>query len=118
MSAEKKPELERVYSTTEAKNQLSAMISFVQGPGEVAIIESHGRPRAALISLEDLEAFRRLKDRARREQSLKRLRKLRDEVRLRNQDLSDEAAEELASRFVRDVVDDLHSVGRLHSAPE
>jgi len=60
MSAQKKPEIERVCSVTEAKNQFNALLNFVQTPDAVAVIESHGRPKGAIISFEELETLRKL----------------------------------------------------------
>lgn len=116
MSAEKKPEIERVYSTTEAKNQLSAILNFVEGPGEAAIIESHGRPRAAVISIEDLVALRKFKDKQRREDAWRRLEALRKEVSARNADLaelSDEELDAFVSESVREAFRDLAESGRI-----
>lgn len=116
MCAEKKPEVERVYSTTEAKNQFSAMVSFVQGPGEAAIIESYGRPKAALISYEEFEAFKKLKEKERRRRVWKELEALRAEVSSRNADLSENEAMELATETVREAFQELHDSGRLYPA--
>ena len=117
MCAEKKLELERVYSTTEAKNQLSAMISFVQEPDAAAIIESHGKPRAVLVSFDDFEAIRKLKDKERRRLAWKQLEALRKEVSSRNQDLwhlSDEELLEYVDGPVREAFQELHDSGRLY----
>jgi PHD/YefM family antitoxin component YafN of YafNO toxin-antitoxin module len=116
MGAEKKPDVERVYSTTEAKNQLSSIMHFIEGPGEAAIIESHGRPRAAVISYEEFEAFKKLKVKERRQQSLKRLEALRKEVSSRNQDLwhlSDDELMDFVVDALRDESQELHDIGRL-----
>lgn len=114
MSAEKKPEFERVYSTTEAKNQLSAILNFVEGPGEAAIIESHGRPRAAIISIEDLAALRKFKEKHRRELAWKELETIRERVSARNADLSEDQAMELADRFVHEVFEEMQDSGKLY----
>jgi prevent-host-death family protein len=114
MGTEQKPEVERVYSTTEAKNQFSSILNFVEGSGGAAVIESHGRPRAAVISLEEFETFKKLKKQERREQGLKRIRKLREEARALNQDLTDESAEELIASAMDEAFQELHDSGRLY----
>lgn len=117
MGAEKKPEVERVYSTTEAKNQLSSLMSFVEGLGEAAIIESHGRPRAALISYEEFEAFKKLKAKERRRQAWKRLEALRKEVSSQNQDLwhlTDDELLEFTDQAIHEAFQELYDAGRLY----
>jgi prevent-host-death family protein len=116
MGAEKKPEVERVYSTTEAKNQFSSIMNFVAGSGGAAVIESHGRSRAAVISYEEFEAFKRLKVKERRQQSWKRLEALRKEVSSQNQDLwhlSDDELMEFVVDALRDESQEPYETGRL-----
>lgn len=48
---------ERRVSITEAKTRLSALVNRVAYSHERVILESHGRPKAALVSLEDLHAL-------------------------------------------------------------
>lgn len=42
-------------STTEARRNLSALIAQVQHPGSFAVLRRHGRPAAALVSMENLQ---------------------------------------------------------------
>ncbi len=116
MGAETKPEVERVYSTTEAKNQFSSILNFVAGSGGAAVIESHGRPRAAVISYEEFEAFKKLKDKERRRQTWKRLEALRKEVSSQNPDLwhlSDDELMEFVNQAMREGFQELSDTGRL-----
>ncbi len=46
-------------------------------------------------------------EQVRRREALAKLERLRDKVRARNEDLTDEQAAALASRFVRDVIDEM-----------
>ena len=117
MSVQKRPEAERVYSVTEAKNQFSAMLEFVQEPDAVAVIESHGRTKGALISAAELETLKRLKERERRRQAVKGLEALRREVSSRNIDLSEDEAMEIATEAVREAFQELHDSGRLYNLP-
>lgn len=117
MSAHKKPEIERVYSVTEAKNQFSAMLEFVQEPDAIAVIESHGRTKGILISAAQLETYRNYKERERRRRAFQQLEELRKEVSSRNTDLSEEEAMELATEAVREAFRELHESGRLYNLP-
>ena len=49
---------ERAVSITEAKTRLSSLITRVADSHERVILRSHGRPKAALIGLDDLAALR------------------------------------------------------------
>ena len=117
MCAEKKREVERVYSVTEAKNQFSAMLEFVQEPDAVAVIESHGRTKGALISASELETLRKLKEKERRRQAVKELDALRREVSSQFADLSEDEAMEIATEAVREAFQELHGSGRLYNLP-
>lgn len=44
-------------SITEAKASLSSLVNRVAYRGERIVLESHGRPKAALVSLEDMRAI-------------------------------------------------------------
>jgi prevent-host-death family protein len=103
----------KTVSTSEAKNQLSAVMSWAEEHGDEVIIENHGRPRAVLMSITEYERLRALKDRQRRQEAIATIRALREEVRARNQDLTDEEAMALADRFVHEVVDDMAREGKL-----
>jgi prevent-host-death family protein len=118
MSAQKKPEIERVCSMTEAKNQFNALVNFVQAPGAAAIVEAHGKPKGAIISFEEFETLKRLKEQERRRQAAERIRKLRARIGQRNADLTEEEADELANRFVREVVQEMHDSGRLYQTDQ
>ena len=103
----------RAVSTSEAKNQLSAMIGWVEINNDEVIVEHHGQPRAVIMSFAEYERVQALRDRQRREKAIADIRALRDKVRARNQDLTEEAAMALADRFVREVVDDMARNGKL-----
>ncbi|MGH2532593.1 MAG: type II toxin-antitoxin system Phd/YefM family antitoxin [Thermomicrobiales bacterium] len=91
----------KTISTTEAKNQLSAMIGWAEENRDEVIVESHGRPRAAIVSYEAYEEMVELKERFRRQDALARLRQLDVESSMRNQELAEGEADELALRFSR-----------------
>ncbi|MGH2560237.1 MAG: type II toxin-antitoxin system prevent-host-death family antitoxin [Thermomicrobiales bacterium] len=103
----------KTVSTVVAKNQFSAMIGWAEENRDEVIVESHGRPRAAIVSFSEYEEMRLAREQTRRQDALRRLRELRARVRARNQDLTDEEADALAARFVREVIDDMAAEGIL-----
>jgi prevent-host-death family protein len=60
--AEMTPEEEQAVSATEARSKLSDLISRAQYSEERTILTRHGKPVAALVSMEDLKALRKLED--------------------------------------------------------
>ena len=103
----------RAVSTAEAKNKLPSLIAWVREHEDAVVVENRGKPSAVLISYREYEAVQGLKERQRRQEAVERLRRLRDEVRERNQDLTDEQAEEIADRFSREFVEDLAREGKV-----
>ncbi len=55
-------EEERTVSVTEARNDLSDLISQAQYAEERTILPRHDKPVAALVSMEDLQVLRTLED--------------------------------------------------------
>ena len=53
--------MERKLKLSEAKATFSAVVDSVEARGEPVIIERHGKPVAALVSMEDLERLEQLK---------------------------------------------------------
>ncbi len=47
-------------TATQAKDQLSALLERTRGAGERIVIEKHGKPAGALVSIEDLKRLERL----------------------------------------------------------
>ncbi len=98
----------KTISATEAKNRLGTFLGEVSRGEEDVVIESHGKPTAVLVSYESYQAFRDSQDRQRRMEAMDQLRRLRAEVRSRNQDLTvedtDAIAEEIVSEAMTNVV--------------
>ena len=103
----------RIISATEAKTQLGAMIEWTREHADEVIIESRGKPRAVLISYAEFEAMQRLREAERRRKALEQLEALAQRVAARNQDLTEEAADELADRFARDAFSDMVHEGKI-----
>lgn len=94
--------VETVVSATDAKNNLGALLAKVTGGGESIIVERQGKPRAAIISIEEFRQFRVLQEQERRREAIATLRRIRDEVSARNSDLTPEQIEEFASAVRHD----------------
>jgi prevent-host-death family protein len=60
--AEMPPEEEQAVSATDARSKLSDLISQAQYSEERTILTRHDKPVAALVSMEDLKALRKLED--------------------------------------------------------
>ncbi len=99
--------MSRAVSANEAKNRLGSLLRSVSTEGEEVIVESHGKPKAVLISFEAYEEVLALREQKRRADALAELRALRDEVRAQNASLGEDEAEDLAERVSREIVDDL-----------
>ncbi|WP_158575968.1 type II toxin-antitoxin system Phd/YefM family antitoxin [Streptomyces corynorhini] len=52
------------YPLVEARNQLGQLVSRVRYGHEEIVISEYGRPAAALVSIEELEELRRIRDEA------------------------------------------------------
>jgi len=103
----------KAVSTREAKDKLSSLIGWVRENADEVIVENHGQPRAVIMSFAEYQKIRALKEQQHRHEALHTLRRLRSEVRERNQDLTEEQAEEIAERFTCEVIDDMAAEGTI-----
>jgi prevent-host-death family protein len=101
----------RTISATEAKVNFGAVTQQVIDDGEPVVVENHGQPRVAIIPVRQLDRLAELEEQERRRAWLERVRALRTRVREKNQDLTDEQAEQIADEIVRDAVDALYEKG-------
>lgn len=108
----------RNLSTTEAKNRFSAVINAVADDDETVVVEQHGRPKAAIISMVKLEEYETLVKRERRKEAIEQLKELQRRVSARNTDLTEEQALEIADEIVRAAVDNLIKKGIIRYTPE
>jgi len=92
----------------------------VEENGEAVVVQDDGRPRVAIISMDAFERLPAPYDEANRQRALAALRALRERVRARkaNQNLTSEQAEELADRFVKEVVQEMIDEGKLRYADD
>ena len=101
----------KTVSANEAKNRLGSLFAYVNEQGDEVIVESHGRPRAVIMSIAAYEETQAMREQKRRADALAELRALREEVLARNLDLTDEQADEFAVRASREMIDDMAARG-------
>lgn len=99
----------RTISATEAKVNFGSVTRQVVDSDEPVIVESHGQPRVAIVPVQQLDRLAELEEQERRRVWLERARALRARVREKNQDLTDEQAEQIADEIVRDAVDAIYA---------
>lgn len=107
-------DMARTISATEAKAKLSALINWAIENKDEVVVESRGRPKAVIIPYEAYEQFNELREHERRRQLLAQLEELAAQVQARNQDLTAEAADELADRFSREVIEEMVEEGKIN----
>ena len=106
----------KAVSATEAKNRLGALMAWAVEHRDDVIVEAQGKPRAVIMSFADYEVVQALREQARRQAALERLRALRARVSARNQDLTEEQAMALADQMTREAIDSLVRQGKVRFA--
>ena len=97
-------------STSEAKNQLSDLIRKT-ALGEEVVVERRGKPVAVILSYQEYTELRELREQARRQQVLDKLRALSREIQQRNNDLTEAEVEALADELSNEAVEGLMDRG-------
>jgi prevent-host-death family protein len=87
----------RTMSSNEAKQRWGAMIKAAS-EGEAVIVESHGKPKAVVISPEAFEELRQARERQRRDEAMRLLREIEANYDGRNDDLTEAEVGEIAVR--------------------
>ena len=77
------------------------------------MIESQGKPKAVLISYAEFEVVQQLREAERRRQALAQMEALAQRVAAHNQDLTPEAASEVADRFTREAIGEMVHEGKV-----
>lgn len=103
--------MSKAVSANDAKNRLGSLLRYVNAEEDEVIVESHGKPKAVIMSFEAYEKVLELREQKRRADALRDLRALRDDVRARNTSLDEDEAETIAERTARAMVDDLADEG-------
>lgn len=93
----------KTMSSNEVKQRWGSVMSTVKVPDDAVVVESHGKPQAAVISFARFEKLRELEKEERREQALLRLREIEARYDGRNDDLTEEQIEEIAVRAGREI---------------
>lgn len=102
----------KTISATEAKAKLSSVMDWAAKNRDEVIVESHGRPKAVIISIEAYEQLEEHREQARRQAALAELQQLAATIQARNQDLTGEEADELADRFTREIIEEMIDEGK------
>lgn len=97
--------MSRTVSAAEAKNRFGAILQAAR-EGEEIIVARHGKGDVAIIPARDLEDLHAFREKQAREDALRRLRELQDEIAEANQDLdmSEEDVEALAEDISREAL--------------
>ena len=103
----------RTISSNEAKQHWGALIGSVSNEGDIVVVESHGKPKVAMIPADDIGAFMDFKEKQRRLGLLEEFRALSAQIGDRNKDLTEEQIDELANRFSREFILDLAREGKI-----
>ena len=103
----------KTMSSNEAKQHWGDVMRTVASPDDAVIVESHGKPKAAVISIERFEKLRELEQQAARDAAMAWLREFEASYDGRNDDLTEEQVEELANRFADEFVEDLVAEGKV-----
>lgn len=104
----------KTLSSNEVKQKWGAVMGSVSKGEDEIIVESHGKPKVAVISYDEFEAFQVLRRKQRQDQALAEFRAIGELIGDRNKDLSEKQIEELADRFSHEFILDLAKEGKIH----
>lgn len=96
----------RTIAATEAKNRLGSLLRLVNEQRETVIIESRREPVATLIPVADYEELQALRKEKQRSEALAALQRIAAIQAERNKDLTDEEAQALVDRAIKDIRED------------
>jgi prevent-host-death family protein len=97
--------MEKTISASELKNSLGAVLRGVRKDDEIRVIEQHGVPAAALISIDDLRLLRDAKEERRRAELLEEFRQLRESLAERQKGMSADEADRIVQELSDAVMD-------------
>jgi len=103
----------RTMSSNEAKQNWGQVMAVANEPGTTIVIESHGKPRVAVISYDELTAYRAFRTEQRRQEGLRVLREIEAAYDGRNDDLTEEQITDLAVQATREVHEELAEERRI-----
>jgi prevent-host-death family protein len=99
--------MSKTVTATEAKNKLGSIMAWVVNNQDEVIIENRGNPHVVLVPYDEYDKLKGLREQVRRAEAWARLQQVAQEVQGKNRDLTSEEADELADRFVREVINDI-----------
>jgi len=102
----------RTVSATEAKNRLGALLRVVSEEGDVVIIENRRERAAIIISPEDFDELQTLRKEQQRREALEALDRIAAIQAERNKNLSEEDAQALVDRAIKDIREDRRARSR------
>ncbi|MCA9859250.1 MAG: type II toxin-antitoxin system Phd/YefM family antitoxin [Thermomicrobiales bacterium] len=97
--------MEKAISASELKNSLGAVLREVRQDDEIRVIEHHGVPAAAIISIEDLRLLREAKEKKRRAELLEEFRQLRESLAERQAGMTPDEADQMVQELSDAVMD-------------
>lgn len=103
----------KIISATEAKNKFGAVLRWIDQNRDEVILESRGEPTAVIMSYQEYERIKHLKEQTRRQEALIRLEALRERILSRNEALTPDEGDAIADRFGREVVEDMARDGTI-----
>jgi prevent-host-death family protein len=103
----------KTVSASEAKTKFGAIVDWAIESRDDVIVESHGQPKVVIMSFIEYNEVLKLREQARRQNALLRLRKLRDVVRAHNQDLDEDRAASLGDRASRQAMTEMVAEGKV-----
>ncbi len=103
----------RTVSASEAKTQFGAIMEWTTRCKDDVIVESHGKPKAVIVSFEEYQKMAELREKARRQELLAQLQKLREETLAETGGMSEEEALALGDRLTREAIDRMIADGRV-----
>jgi prevent-host-death family protein len=102
----------RTVTATEAKNRLGALLRAVSEEGDTVIIENRRERAAILVPVADYEELQELRKEQKRREGIKALERIAAIQSERNKDLSEEEAQALVDRAIKDIREDRRARAR------
>lgn len=102
----------RTVSATEAKSRFGTMIDWATKDNREVLVESNGTPKVVIMSYDRYQEVSRAEEEKKRREALENIRSLRKAVQEQST-LTEAEAEEVADRFVREVIDEMFEEGKL-----
>lgn len=105
----------KTIPASQVKNNFGTIVSQVhKGEYPEVIVENHGEPMVAIISIEELKAMKEFREQERQKEALEKLRSIRVRIQARIKGkLTDKETEKIADRISHELVEDLEKAGKI-----